>query len=97
MGTGWWPEGWPGSQEVDSEAQCLAHLKNTVGPWLTGSGSWSVSPIHQGCAFEPQSGHTQEAANECMKEWNNKVMFLSLSLSLPSPAKISNLKKKKGK
>ena len=32
---------------------------------------------------DPQSGYTQEPTNECMDKWNNKTMFLSLSLIFP--------------
>lgn len=34
-------------------------------------GSWSV--------------HTQEPAHECLNNWNNKLLFLSLALALALP------------
>ena len=33
--------------------------------------------------FDPQSGHIQEATQECTNKWNNKSMFLSFSLFRP--------------
>ena len=59
-------------------------------PWSPG---WVVQwseplpppPIRQGCGFDPQSGHIQESTNECISKWNNKSMFLSLSLLLCIP------------
>ena len=38
--------------------------------------------MHQGCGFDPQSGHIQESMNERINKWDNKSMFLSLSLPL---------------
>ena len=28
--------------------------------------------MHQGCVFDPLSGHIQESTNECISKWNNK-------------------------
>lgn len=47
-------------------------------------------------------GHIQEATNKCIKKWNNKLMFLSSSLSettcqyFPLSLKLLKLKRKKG-
>ena len=49
----------------------------------------SVLWTHQGFQFNPPSVHIQESTNECISEWNNKSMFLSLPLSL----QINKLKK----
>ena len=38
--------------------------------------------MRQGCRFDLRSGHMQEATNECIHEWNNKPVFLSLPPSL---------------
>ena len=38
-------------------------------------------PTHQGCGFSPQWG-TYKIINECINKWNNKLMFLSHSLSI---------------
>ena len=45
----------------------------------------------QGCGFDHRSGHIQKSTSECINKWNNKSMFLSLSL----PPFLSLQKKKK--
>ena len=44
------------------------------------SAGWSTVPTHQGCGFGPCSGHIRDTTNECISDWNNESMFLSLSL-----------------
>ena len=51
-------------------------------PWLSSSVGQKVIPLHQGCGFDPWSGHIQKSANGYINKWNSKLMFLSLSLSL---------------
>ena len=46
--------------------------------------------MHQGCGFDPWSGHTQESINECMNKWNKELVFLSLK----SINKIKNKKER---
>ena len=43
-------------------------------------GALVIIPIRQGCMSGPWSGHRQEATNECISKWNDKLMFLSLKL-----------------
>ena len=50
------------------------------GPWPGSSLGESIVPLPQGLGFDPHSGHTRESTNECINKWNNKSMFLSLSL-----------------
>lgn len=40
-----------------------------------------VRVVHQGCGIDSPSGHIQECTNECINQWNNNSVFLSLSLS----------------
>ena len=48
---------------------------------LAGSSvDWSTIPIHQGGGLHPWSGHIQEATNERINKWDNRV-DISLSLS----------------
>ena len=49
--------------------------------------------MHQGYRLNSRSGHIQESTNKCINKWNNKSVFLFLSLSL-SISKI-NFKKKR--
>ena len=46
--------------------------------WPGSSVGWNIIPIHQGCGFDPRSGHIQESTNECIKKCDNKLMSLSL-------------------
>ena len=39
----------------------------------------ALSRLHQGCGFNPQSGHIRESTNECINKWNNKLISASLS------------------
>ena len=57
----------------------LIIFKTFLLPWPGSSLGWSINPIHQGCGFDPRSGHVQKSTNECMNTGNNKSMFLSLS------------------
>ena len=41
--------------------------------------------MHQGCRFYPWSRHIRESTDECINKWNNKSMFLFLSLPPPPP------------
>ena len=50
-------------------------------PWLE-THVVGVSLMHQGCRFDPWSGHIQESVNECTNKWNNKAVSLSLPLFL---------------
>ena len=43
--------------------------------------------IHKGWGFDPRSGHIQESTNECINNWNNKLMSLS-----PPPSSLSGNK-----
>ena len=53
-----------------------------VGTALAGNSvGESIDPIGRGCGFDAQSGHIQESTKECTDKWNNKLKFLSLSLS----------------
>ena len=52
---------------------------SNLGPWLVSSVGWSIVPIHHGCGFDPRSGHIQETS---ICKWNNKLISLSLPLSL---------------
>ena len=66
------------------------HLKLvTVVPWPASSGGESVVLLQQGRGFDPQSGRTQEATDECINKWNNKSVFLPPFICL-SPNLISN-------
>lgn len=57
----------------------------------------------QGCGFDPQSGHLQDAANEFITKWNNKLWSLSVfpppptffSLFLPSFLSLKSTNEKK--
>ena len=40
----------------------------------------SIIPIRQGCRFDPWSGHIRESTNECISEFNNESVLLSLPL-----------------
>ena len=50
--------------------------------------------MHQGCGFEPLSGHIQGSTSERIGGWNSRSMFLSLFLSL-SKINTQKLKKKR--
>ena len=50
-------------------------------PWLGGSVGQSVIPTCQGGGFDSPSQHIQESTNECINKWNNRRVFLSLSLN----------------
>ena len=39
--------------------------------------------MHQGCRFNPCSGHIQESTSELISEWNNKLQPPSLSFLSP--------------
>ena len=59
-------------------------LKNNSLRALAGQLSWqSIILMHQGCGFDPWSGHRQEATNEYINKWNTKWMFLFLFEALP--------------
>ena len=70
-----------------STAHLVVHLppksllhKNLPGLALVGSSvGYSIIPIHQGCRFNPQSGHIVEATNECIKKWNNMPWLVWLN------------------
>ena len=55
---------------------------SNLGPWLVSSVGWSIVPIQHGCGFDPWSGHIEETTGECICKWNNKLISLSLPLSL---------------
>ena len=42
-----------------------------------------------GCGFNPRSGHIPESTSECVNKWDNKLMFLFLSL----PSSLSKINK----
>lgn len=47
-------------------------------PWPSGLHGESVVSICQGCGFNPQLEHVQEATSQCMDGWNSKIdLFLS--------------------
>ena len=49
-------------------------------PWPGSSVGSSIITIHQGCGFNPKSGHIEESNNECIDKFNNKWMSICLSL-----------------
>ena len=68
----------------------IKHLKKNQ-PWPVSSVGQNV-PVRQGCRFDPQPGHVQEATNKCVNKWNNKSTFFFLSLPLPSPLFLKPIK-----
>ena len=46
--------------------------------------------MHQGCVFDPLSGHIQESTNECISKWNNKK---NQCFALPLSKKINKEEK----
>ena len=61
----------------------LKEFSHESGTWPGSSVGSNVILMRQGCGFDPWSGHIQESTNECVYEWNNKSMSLSLSPSPP--------------
>ena len=62
-------------------------------PWPGSSVGSSASLTHQGCRFDPRSGHIQESANEGSNMWYSKSVFLSPFLPLSFKSINKNFKK----
>ena len=52
----------------------------------------SIVPMHPGWGFDPQSGHVQEATNESINRWNNKLISLSFKSTNKNLLKPRNTK-----
>ena len=63
-------QSWNGSQlEQDEFMEILIFkevLKASIAPWPGSSVGQSIAAIHQGCRFDPWSGHMQESVDESM-------------------------------